>query len=414
MRVVISLFRAFWLKNSRSQIGLHLFAIAVGFTSAAGAQSRSVDGRVLHPDSLKGDSTGMATVPGVWVTLHRVGRDAAGPVDSTKTDASGRYRFRWTPQGAAEAVYFASVSWDGIAYFTSPLREETTAGEAAEISVFDTTTATFPLSVRGRHLIVSAADTTDVRTVIEVFELSNDNVKALVAGEDDNALPTWSISVPAGATDVRASDGDIAPDAFTFAPGRVSVFAPIAPGLKQLSFSYKLPAARFPVTFFAENGAVVFEILLEEAQGGINGGGFNAVEAVNLEGRRFRRYLAQDVKPNTSFEVDLPSPGTNLRNYYISALLAGIGFLMLLVLLRAMQRRKTPISGDSLAARQQQSRAREDVPLADRLAQEIAALDAIYALQDSPGEDVRVAYHRRRAELVDALSDSLAHTQLSR
>ncbi len=406
-------YNACMMRSLRRPIKLILSAIALGLSSTAGAQTRSVDGRVVHPDRAAGDSTGMAPLAAAWVTLHRVGRDAAGPVDSTRTDATGRYRFRWTTQGAAEAVYFASVSWDGIAYFTSPLREAVTSGDAAEISVFDTTTSTFPLTVRGRHLIVSGADTNNVRTIIEVFELSNDSVKALVASEDDNAVPTWSIAVPAGAADVRASDGDIAPDAFTFAPGRVSVFAPIAPGLKQLSFSYKLPTARFPVTFVAEHGAVVFEILLEEAQGGIKGGGFSAVEAVNLEGRRFRRYLAQDVNPNASFEVDLPSSNTNLRNYYISALLAAIGFMMLLVLLRAMQRRTTSSSAGTLGARQQQSGMRVDVPLAERLAQEIAALDATYALQDSHSEDVQFAYDRRRAELVEALSESLADAQVS-
>ena len=388
---------------------------ALAISSTINAQSRSVDGRVLHPDRVGGDSTGMSPVPNVWVTLHRVGRDAAGPIDSTRTDAAGRYRFGWATPGGTEAVFFASVSWDGIAYFTSPLRDSVNVGDVAEISLFDTTTTTFPLSIRGRHLIVSGADTTDMRTIIEVFELSNDSVRALVASEDGNAAPTWSISVPAGATDVRASDGDIAPDAFTFAPGRVSVFAPIAPGLKQLSFSYKLPTGRFPVTFVAEHGAVVFEILLEEAQGGVKGGGFSAVEAVNLEGRRFRRFLAQDVKPNTTFDVDLPSSGTNLRNYYISALLAGIGFLMLLVLLRAMQRRTGTSTAQTLSASRLNERRRaEEAPLADRLAQEIAALDATWAMQESPSDELKSAYDRRRRELVDALTDSLAATQASR
>ena len=307
--------------------------------SLSAQEVRSVSGRVVRSDTARGDSTGMAAVAGVWVTLHRVGKDAAGPVDSVRTDARGAYRLRWTTSGAPDAVYFASVSWDGIAYFTPPLRDATNQGEATEISVFDTTSRVFPLTVRGRHLIVSAADSTDTRTVIEVFELSNDSSRALVSRDGSEAAPTWSIAVPEAARDPRANEGAISPDAFAFAPGRVSVFAPIAPGLKQISFSYNVPASAFPMRFTAADGAVVFEVLLEEPQGRVASEGFTAADPVSIEGRAFRRFLAQDVKPGTEVLVELPASRTPTRNLYIAGLLAGIGFLMLLVLSRAMRRR---------------------------------------------------------------------------
>jgi hypothetical protein len=46
--------------------------------------------------------------------------------------------------------------------------------------------------------------------------------------------------------------------------------------------------------------------------------------------------------------------------------------------------------------------------LHERIAAEIAALDAMYASQQSPTESVRTAYEARRAELVTALTDALA------
>ncbi len=375
--------------------------------TSADAQPRTVAGRVLHPDRARGDSTGMAPAAGVMVTLHRVAKDAAGPLDSTRTDNAGRYRFQWTPTGASDAVYFASVSWDGIAYFTSPLREKITTGDQAEITVFDTTSRAFPLAVRGRHLIVGASDSTESRTVIEVFELSNDSVRALVSVDGDGAQPTWSVAVPQAARDARASDGDVSPDAFTFAPGRVSVFAPIAPGLKQLSFSYRVPSSAFPVSFTAEGGAVVFEVLLEEPQGTVTGGGFTAVDPVRLEGRAFRRFLAQDVKPGDRVLVELPQSRAPGRNLYIAGLLVAIGFLMLLMLMRAMQRRSVRSSTETLDAHRSGARA-ADMPLHERLASEIAALDAQFARMEEPSEAVRVAYDHRRAELVEALKDALA------
>ena len=377
----------------------------VAVRELAAQDVRTVTGRVIRSDTARGDSTGMAPVQGVWVTLHRVGKDAAGPVDSVRTDVRGTYRIRWTTSGAPDAVYFASVSWDGIAYFTPPLREATNEGEATEIAVFDTTSRVFPLAVRGRHLIVSAADSADTRTVIEVFELSNDSARALVSRDGSEAAPTWSVAVPEAARDPRANEGAISPDAFAFSRGRVSVFAPIAPGLKQISFSYNVPASAFPMRFVAEQGAVVFEILLEEPQGRVTTEGFTAVDPVNIEGRAFQRFLAQDVKPGAEVLVELPASRTPTRNLYIAGLLAGIGFLMLLVLSRAMRRRERTSAVDTLAATRQRA---PEAPLHERLASEIAALDATFARTPSPTEAARSAYEARRAELKAALAEELA------
>ena len=41
----------------------------------------------------------MVTVPGAWVTLHRVAPDSSGPVDSVRADAGGRYSMRYKPLG---------------------------------------------------------------------------------------------------------------------------------------------------------------------------------------------------------------------------------------------------------------------------------------------------------------------------
>jgi hypothetical protein len=375
---------------------------------------RSVEGRVLHPDRARGDSTGMAPAVNAWVTLHRVGKDVAGPIDSVRTDAHGRYRFRWTPAGAPDAVHFASVSWDGIAYFTPPLRDVATTGPDAEITVFDTTSRGFPLTVRGRHLIVGAADSADQRAVIEVFELSNDSVRALVSPEGASPTPVWSVAVPQAALEAHAGEGEISPEAFRFETGRVAVFAPIAPGLKQVSFSYRVPASSFPLAFTAERGAVVFEVLLEEPQGTVTGEGFTAVDPVAIEGRNFKRFLAQDVPSGARLIVELPTTRMPGRNLYIAGLLVAIGFMMLLVLMRAMGRRGRSSSTETLAAHLGSAPRGGAVPMHERLAHEIAALDAMYARQASPSESMRAAYEARRTELVDALAEALAATPANR
>ena len=252
----------------------------------------------------------MGPVPGVWVTLHRVGKDTAGPVDSVRSDAAGRYRLRYSTFGASDAVYFASSTWHGIAYFTAPLRAVDARGDDAEITVFDTTSRAFPLSVKGQHLIVSRPDSTDRRTVVEVFELSNDSLVALVSVDTTVLRPTWSVNIPATALDVRVNGEESSPNAFVASNGRASIYSPIAPGIKQVAFTYKLPNSSFPLALTSEAGAVVFEVLLEEPQGTVSGQGFTAVDPVSLEGRNFRRFLAQDVKPDTRIVIELPSTGT--------------------------------------------------------------------------------------------------------
>lgn len=375
----------------------------------AGA-ARTVQGRVRIPTRVGGDSTGMGPARNIWVTLHRVGKDTAGPIDSVRSDAAGTYRFSYKPFGAGDAVYFASTTYGGIAYFTAPLREASATGDVAEITVFDTTSRPFPMSVKGRHLIVSKADTADMRTVVEVFELSNDSLVTLVTAEQQNAPPTWSVAIPAAAIDVRANEGEISPDAFAAQNGRVNVFAPIAPGVKQIAFSYKLPASSFPLRVRAERPVVVFEVLVEEAQGDVKGQGFAAVDPVTLEGRNFRRFLAQDVKADADLVVEVPAGATSGRNLYIAGLLVAVGFLMMLALTRSMQRAAAKRGRVEPTLRPQEP----DVPLSDRLAQEIAALDAVYARQESPSASVTAAYEARRAELKAALAQALAEAPSGR
>ncbi len=84
--------------------------------------SQQVSGRIVRPGVRD-----MEPMRNVWVTLHRVGPDSAGPLDSIKSDARGRYSFKYTRTGSNDAVYFVSASFDGIAYFTSPPANETAA-----------------------------------------------------------------------------------------------------------------------------------------------------------------------------------------------------------------------------------------------------------------------------------------------
>lgn len=378
--------------------------------AAQSPEPRSVEGRVVRPAPyLEGDTTAVVSVADQWVTLHRVAPELAGPLDSMQTRRDGTYRFTYEPSGGPEAVYFVSATYGGIAYFTNPLRELNTTGADAEIAVFDTTSVAFPLTIRGRHLIVGALDSTGTRTIVEVFEVSNDSTVTIVALDDPEAAPTWSFSVPRRAAELKAGQGDLPADAFVQSTGRVSLYAALPPGLKQLSVSYLVPEADFPMDIAIDDGAVVLEVLLEEPEATATGGNLVATAPVALEGRQFMRYLAQDVRPGDQITITAPGAGLGGRGLYVTVLLGAIGMLMLVTLLRAGMRKQRPYGAAAGALGVGGVAFVEaDLPTPDRLAQEIADLDAAFARQQNPTDAVRSAYEERRAELAAVLREELA------
>lgn len=273
-------------------------------------------------------------VPGVWVVLHRLGEDAAGPLDSMRTGADGRYRFRFRRTGDEGALYFTAASYGGIAYFAPPFRGARTEGEAAEIMVFDTTSAVVPFRIEGRHFVVSRA-VDGAREVMEVYELSNDTSVTVVARGE---RPVWSAPVPSGISQFVAGEGGSARGALEHRGDRVELFAPVAPGIRQLSFSYRLPADRFPVSVTLGEPARVLEVLVEEGEARVAGAGLKETQAGPVDGRRFRRFLAQDVASGASFRVD-PGASSASRRPLIIGVVVAAGAIMAGALVVALRRR---------------------------------------------------------------------------
>ena len=291
-------------------------------------------GRVVKPG---GDS--VVAVAQTWVTLHRVGTDHAGPVDSTHTGANGVYSFKYQRTGAADAIYFVSSSHDGVAYFSHPLTAGREIGDDAEIVVFDTTSGHVPLTVRGRHLIVSRPASDGLRTVTEVFEISNDTSVTRIAPNDSPEAAVWSSLIPRDANAPVVADGDIPAAAVTFAASRALVYAPFAPGMKQLAFHYDLPADAFPLKIPIEHTPVVFEVLLEDPAATATGAGLKAVPPVTIEGHEFHRYLAQDVPANAVAMVSVPDVKKPPALLFVAGLTLLIGGAMTVTLARALRRR---------------------------------------------------------------------------
>jgi hypothetical protein len=328
------------------------------------------------------------------VTLHRVGPDSAGPLDSLRTRGDGSFAFSYAPFGSNDAVYFVSASYGGVAYFAEPLRELSVSGDAAEITVFDTTSSPLPLTVRGRHLIVTAPTGSGAREVTEVYELSNDTTLTMLAAPGG---ATFSVLVPPAASEPRTGRGDVPEEAVQFARGRAAVSSPFSPGLKQFAFVYTLPASAFPLKVPIERGAQVLEVLVEDPAAVVAGGGLAAVDPAEVSGRTFKRFLAQDVPANAVVTLDLPAPAVLGRIVYLWFVGALVVVAMLVALTRALIVRR-PATPAAVAP------APADPEL---LAHQIATLDAQFERLGSPSDDERARYSARRGELKAKLTAAL-------
>ena len=288
-------------------------------------------------------------VPNAWVVLHRLGNDGAGPLDSARTAADGAYAFRYRRTGDPGALYFASTTYGGIAYFAPPFRAASVRGDDATITVFDTTGVAVPMRVEGRHFVVSQAHD-GTREVLEVYELANDATYTVVA---NGTRPVWSAPVPRGATQFVPGDGESARGAIELRDGRAELFAPVAPGLKQVSFRYQLPAREFPVTIELPVATSVLEVLVEEAGAKVSGAKLKEVATGEAEGRTFRRFLAQDVPKGERFVVD-PGSAPVRRGWLIGGALALVALVLAGTLRRAMRRpapaAATPSAGAAVDA----------------------------------------------------------------
>ena len=280
----------------------------------------------------------MEPVAGVWTMLHRVGPDSAGPLDSALSDSRGRYTYRYTRRGSPDAVYFVSATHHGVTYFTVPLAFSNVSGDPAEIVVFDTTSRRVPITIRGRHMVIAAANASGMRPVTEVFELSNDTTLTLVS-PDPSSPPTFTALLPRNARDAKVDQGDFGAEAVSFADGRVRVVAPLPPGVKQLAYSYLLPAGEFPLSVPAEEPIDVYEILIEEPRGQVSGAKLTEEKAVTADGRTFRRFLAQEVPRNSVAVITIPSAPRTWNPTILVLFIVGVGALMLLALARAYRKK---------------------------------------------------------------------------
>ena len=336
--------------------------------------------------------TGETPVPNVVVTMHRVGADSAGPMDSVRTDARGAYRIAYRRWGNTDAIYFVSTVYRGIAYFSPPLRAARTSGDDAEIVVFDTTSAPVRYTVQGHHYVIGAPRPTGQRDIVEVYEISNDTVVTAVGR--DSLAAVWSAPLPRGISGFTAAAGDVAASSLVARNGRVELIAPFSPGVKQFSFTYVLEPKSFPLDLTLDRPNALLEVLLEEAGAQVHSPLLHSEGQATTQGRTFKRFLARSVPAGERIRIEVPSNAAAARSTVVVALSVGLALAMVGALWvayrRGMRVRPAAVVAESV----------------DSLAAAIAALDARHEASDPTLPADR--YAAERAVLKARLSAALA------
>lgn len=323
-------------------------------------------------------------VPRARVVLHRVGRAVQGPIDSVIAGARGEFRFRFDPDTAA--VYLLSSGWQGIEYFSSPVHTDPTAPDTGLVVVVSDTSSTTPIGVLSRHLVVSKPAAGGSRAVLEIVVLVNGGNATRVSA--DSTHPTWAAGVPSGAINFQAGSGDFSGEAVAFRNDSVMVFAPIAPGEKQVIFTYSLPAGTGPVTIAVPDTIGMFNVLLEEFDLKVKGGGLARADSQQIEGRSFRQWAGPAPAGAT---VTIEFPGKGIVAWVLPALVGALAVALVLMAAKVMQRRPAP-----------QASALD----------QLARLDARYAGKEaSVAPEEWLDYQAQRARLKQEVSEKLARTR---
>lgn len=285
------------------------------------AQARA-GGRIVR---LAGSDT--VAVPAAAVVLHRVGPRQQGPVDTVRTDARGRFRFSFAADSGS--AFLLSARYAGIEYFSRPISADPSIPDTAVTLIVADTSSRQPVTVRQRTLLVSGADASGTRIVIDWLVLSNRGPATRVS--PDTVQPSWGGPLPEAAQNVEIADSRLsqfAEEAVAFRGDSVLLFAPISPGDKELMLQYRVPGDldRFVVPMQVDDSVFV---LLEEKGARVVTPALAVADSQMIEGRPFRRF-AGTMAGAVSLEIALD--GRGISSDKLLVILVGVlaaGFLAL-------------------------------------------------------------------------------------
>jgi hypothetical protein len=352
-------------------------------------QLSTAGGRVVVPRA-----SDTVPLPRARVVLHRVGRDAQGPIDSMVADGAGRFRFRF--RADTSALYLLSSRYGGIEYFSPPVHTNPARPDTAILLQTYDTSSTTPIAIEARHIVVPRAGADGSRPVLDLIVLRNDGLRARVA--PDSAHPSWSLTLPPGSGEMQLGEGDVSPDAVVRVGDTVRVLAPLAPGQKQLSIAYATVPVAGRLVFPVGAAETPINLLVEEPDARVSGGRLALADTQVIEGRSFRRFSGRVPAGGAVTLTVSAGPAAAARRVLVG-LVAGLALVLgaAAVWLARRPRRAAPLP---VAGEPDETA---------RLLDAVAALDARYAGREAevPADEWR-RYTDERAALKARLELALA------
>jgi hypothetical protein len=250
-------------------------------------------------------------------------RGASGPVDSTRTGPLGDYRLR-IARADTSAMYVVSSWYSGIAYFSEPVPVRGTPSVTLNpVLVYDTTSTGPPIRAQRRLVTIALPKKDGTRSVLELVALANPGTATRVA--PDTTHPTWAGAVPREAIQFEVGEGDVSADAVGLRGDTVAVFGPIPPDdVKQLSYSYVLPATTRRLTIPIDQTTGELDLLLEDTTASVTAPDLESVGVQAIEQRHFAGYRMSALQPGAAVSVTFPAAGFHVQTLlpYVIVLVA--------------------------------------------------------------------------------------------
>ncbi len=267
-------------------------------------------------------------LPGIAVVLHQVGQSAQGPVDTVLADRQGRFAFHFAAD--TTAAYLLSARYGGIEYFSTPIASSPGRPDTTILVVVADTSSAAPVVLRQRTIVISYADESGTRTVLDWFVLSN--AGDLTRVSPDTLHPSWGAPLPPEAQSVELANSRLSQfslEALTFRRDSVLILAPLSPGDKELMLQYRIPGSlrSFVVPSAGVTDSVF--VLLEGGKGAVVSTGFASRDVRTIEDRTFQRW-AGVLRGTDPIRVSLSAPLFSTGQLLgLLATLAALGFVTL-------------------------------------------------------------------------------------
>ncbi|HET7379533.1 MAG TPA: hypothetical protein VFJ24_05800 [Gaiellales bacterium] len=237
------------------------------------------------------------------VVLHQVSMGGDGrPVDSTTTDAQGRYTLTLRRPDST-ALYVVSSWRSGVVYFSEPILPGGRVREHMRpLYVYDTSSTGPAVRLERRVVTVAKPRTDGSRDVLELWEVENPGVATRVGA--DTVQPSWAGAIPAAAIQFQVGQGDVSAQAVTRRHDSVAVYAPLPPRQrKQLSLTYVLPGTVDRLQLPIDQPTAEVDLLIEDTTAVVTAARLDTLGVETIGGRRFARYRTPPLAPGASLAL---------------------------------------------------------------------------------------------------------------